>query len=56
MHFTKTYALHLVTLRKWPIVEGRMRNCIFCPLSLTVMFIVLLPACMYIVESNLKDF
>ena len=45
---------YIIAVKGCSFVEGRMRNCIFCPLSLSVMFIVLFPACMYIVECNLK--
>ena len=51
-----THFYILIAVKGCSFVEGRMRNCIFYPLSLSVMFIVLLPACMYIVECNLKDF
>ena len=57
MHIHLFYTFYiLIAVKGCSFVEGRMRNCIFCPLSLSVMFIVLIPACMYIVECNLKDF
>ena len=54
--FTCSTHFYIIAVKGCSFVEGRMRNCIFCPLSLSVMFIMLLPACMYIVECNLKDF
>ena len=45
--FTCSTHFYIITVKGCSFVEGRMRNCIFCPLSLSVIFIVLLPACIY---------